>query len=109
MEMIFAMLLALAAAGAPPQAAGSLSLPITEMDYPIEALKLGQEGETSVELLIDKRGRVRECSVTASSGSPWLDAGTCAVMMDKGRFTYAAGTKPGKLVITQRLAWKLPH
>ena len=107
MTPILIPLLALTAADAPP--AGSLSVPISDKDYPIEALKLAQEGETTVELVIDKQGRVRECSVIASSGSPWLDAGTCAVMMDKGRFTYAAGTKPTKSVLTQRLTWKLPR
>ena len=107
METMLTLLLALTAADAPP--AGSLSVPISEKDYPVEALRLGQEGETTVALQIDKRGRVRECSVVASSGSQWLDAGTCAVMMDKARFTYAAGSKPKKSVLTQRLAWKLPR
>ena len=109
METMLTLLLALTAAADAPAAIGSLSVPITEKDYPVEALRLGQEGETTVALQIDKRGRVRECSVVASSGSQWLDAGTCAVMMDKARFTYAAGSKPKKSVLTQRLAWKLPR
>ena len=108
MDEIVTALIALAATGA-AGAIGSLSVPISPLDYPAEALKLSQEGDTTVELLIDKKGRVRECSVLVSSGSSYLDAGTCKVVMDKGRFTYAAGARPTKSVITQRLTWRLPR
>ena len=113
MDSIIAVLLALAAATAtaPPEAIGSFSVETSARDYPIEALRLQQEGETTVELRIDRKGRVKECAVLVSSGSLYLDAGTCKVMMDKGRFDFAKGGRPkaGPSVISQRLAWRLPR
>ena len=110
MDSILTLALALAAttaAAPPPEALGSFSVTVSELDYPIEALKLQQQGDTTVELLIDRKGGVKECAILVSSGSVYLDVGTCKVMMDKGRFTFANGGR--KTVITQRLAWKLPR
>ena len=110
METILAGLLALVLASGAPQAIGSLSVEVLPTDYPIEALRLQQEGETTVELLIDRKGRVKECAVLVSSGSLYLDAGTCKVMMDRAQFTYAgAARRKPRTLITQRLAWKLPR
>lgn len=57
-----------------------------QMGYPAAALRNSEEGTVSMEIEIDETGRVRECSVTGSSGSVALDEAACAGMVDHARY-----------------------
>lgn len=46
--------------------------------YPIEALKMRQEGKTTLALHVNSKGRVTICSVAETSGSISLDKASCA-------------------------------
>lgn len=46
--------------------------------YPGEALRLHQEGTTTLTLHVNANGRVTRCLVATSSGSPSLDRASCA-------------------------------
>jgi TonB family protein len=47
------------------------------IDYPIRALRDGREGVTEFGVRTDETGRVTQCWIIQSSGSPDLDAATC--------------------------------
>lgn len=44
------------------------------------------DGTITFSLLVNRRGRVEECSVLKSSGSRQLDAKTCRILQDRARF-----------------------
>ena len=52
-------------------------------DYPLEALRLRQEGRVIAKLWIDITGKVVSCTITQSSGSPSLDQRTCEIALAK--------------------------
>ncbi|MDE0879138.1 MAG: energy transducer TonB [Sphingomonas bacterium] len=55
-------------------------------DYPTAARRREEQGPVSVRLAIDARGRVADCVVLQSSGSPSLDAATCLIATRRARF-----------------------
>ncbi|WP_152555521.1 energy transducer TonB, partial [Sphingomonas sp. FUKUSWIS1] len=60
---------------------------------------------------INAQGRVENCTVTSSSGSPALDRAACAAMTRRGRYSPAldqAGN-PMRSSATQRIRWTLPE
>ena len=57
--------------------------------YPPEALRNREEGTVRFEVQVRADGRAGACRVTVSSGSSALDDSTCAIMMERGRFTPA--------------------
>lgn len=81
----------------------------TDDDYPAEARRLGQQGATRVTLQINAKGRVADCAVLESSGSPSLDTATCRAMANL-RFKPARAADgravPGAVV--RRMQWALP-
>lgn len=78
--------------------------------YPLPALEERQKGRVGFRLAIDATGAVRRCDITRSSGFSALDAGTCALMMDRARFTPALDATgkpvPGSFVLA--VNWELP-
>ena len=94
-------------AGTPPRPKGA-SL-VVDDDYPAEALRLRQEGTTRVELAITRNGRLSDCRVVTSSGSPILDRETCRMM---ARWPFEPARDPaGKKVagtFATSFTWKLP-
>jgi protein TonB len=60
-----------------------------------------------VRFLVDANGRVRDCSVTRSSGNPRVDATTCRLIEQRFRYrpaTDAAG-EPAPSVVTTVFSW----
>ncbi len=61
----------------------------TSNDYPSRALREEREGSTGFRVTIGTDGKVADCSVTRSSGSPDLDQATCDNIRRRARFTPA--------------------
>ena len=64
-------------------------------DYPRAALRDRLQGRVSVRFTVLTSGRIANCRITASSGSPMLDATTCRLLTQRLRFRPArnsAGT-----------------
>lgn len=59
---------------------------ISQADYPAAALQAGAEGPVGIRLRVSELGRVTGCEVTASSGNADLDAATCRLTAQRGRF-----------------------
>lgn len=104
----------------PPSPPGSARLPIptgnpatwvTTNDYPVVALRNHQEGTTSFRVGISPQGRVSTCTIVHSSGSPSLDAATCALITQRAVFRPALD-KHGKVTAstyTNRVRWIIPE
>lgn len=52
---------------------------VSTRDYPGDALKKGEEGRTAFRFLVNTKGAVQDCQVTASSGSTALDVRSCEI------------------------------
>ena len=78
-------------------------------DYPGIAVFNDQMGAVSLVLLIDEQGKVADCTVTQTSGVAALDAQSCAVIKERGKFSPAIGQdgKPAKSSWLQRINWRL--
>ena len=79
-------------------------------DYPPAAIRAGQSGVVRAALDIDAAGRVTGCAIERSSGSPPLDATTCRLAMQRGRFQPAIGAdgRPVSGHYTLPIKWALP-
>jgi protein TonB len=72
-----------AGGGAPAQwVSGGLQ----NSDYPRDALRSRLTGRVSVRFTVLTNGRISNCRVVASSGSPLLDATTCRLLTERLRF-----------------------
>jgi len=108
-----------AASAAPVAAAGApLATPVGNPGdwfppnaYPPEAKAQGLQGRTEFKLDIDAQGRITECDIAQSSGSPLLDSTTCALLVTNGRFKPARDASgravPG--VWQSAMVWKLSN
>ena len=78
-------------------------------DYPGIALFKDQMGSVAFVLLIDEQGKVADCTVTETSGVASLDAQSCAIVKERGKFKPAIGVdgKPSKSSYSQRISWRL--
>ncbi|MBX3566244.1 MAG: energy transducer TonB [Sphingomonas sp.] len=87
------------------------SLWLVEADYPAEAFKRHEQGVVFFTLDVDVRGRVSNCTVTTSSGSPSLDAETCTIVAKRGRFKPArdGGGNAVPSTWSSRFAWTIPR
>lgn len=77
-------------------------------DYPSQAVFEGRDGVTAVSLLLDETGAIKDCVVEQASGVATLDAQTCLLIQQRGKFTAAkdaAGT-PVKTRLFYRVRWK---
>lgn len=81
---------------------------ITADDYPIDALRNGDEGTVSIRWTVTPDGRVRDCAVTASSGHASLDAAACRAIVRSGLYPPVAAGAPAR-VFTRRVVWKMPQ
>ena len=55
-------------------------------DYPNEARQNREQGTVGFILEIGPDGRVQDCRIVISSGSPSLDAKTCEVLQQRAKF-----------------------
>lgn len=80
-------------------------------DYPARALREEKEGVTRFTVQVDANGRVSNCSVTGSSGTPELDSTTCSLISRRGRFNPATDGegKPTSGSWSSSVRWEIPQ
>ena len=102
---------AAAAQAADPRPATSPGSWMAISDYPADALAKHQEGTVRFALGIDAAGAVRSCTILASSGSPSLDEGTCALLRSRARFDPARDANGHAVAGTfaSRIQWVYPQ
>jgi len=84
---------------------------VTTDDYPPAALREERQGVSSIAWTINEQGRVENCRVVASSGSPDLDEAACRLVTRRGRYSPAkdqAGN-PIKSSDARRFRWQIPN
>ncbi|WP_380874576.1 hypothetical protein ACFB49_48890 [Sphingomonas sp. DBB INV C78] len=96
---------------APAKARGNPMSWVTTEDYPSRALREEREGTTAVAFEITTDGRIANCRVTASSGSPDLDDATCRNLTRRGRYTPAKDASGNAMESsdTRRVRWQMPQ
>jgi hypothetical protein len=79
-------------------------------DYPVQAVQQSDSGTTSVVLLVDEKGAVKECMIDGTSNIPTLDAMTCIVLRQRAKFQPAVGPdgKPIRDSVASRIRWEMP-
>jgi protein TonB len=94
----------------PARAKANLASYVSDEDYPSNAVRNEEQGTTRFRLAVGPDGKVRECTVTSSSGSSALDSTTCRLMKQRARFTPARDSD-GKTTgdaVTSAIRWVLP-
>lgn len=68
-----------------------------------------EEAATTIRVTIATDGKVRDCTVLASSGSAELDNSACATMTSRARFRPAvdAQGRPIESTHTSRIRWRI--
>lgn len=84
---------------------------VTNDDYPTAALRAEVEGSVGIDVTIDARGRVSDCTVTATSGSDLLDQATCRIYSRRARFKPALNDagQPVAVHRADRVRWQIPR
>lgn len=82
----------------------------TTNDYPSRALREEREGTTGFRVTVGPDGRVADCQITSSSGSPDLDQTTCDKIRQRARFTPATDGEgnPTTGSYSSRVRWVIP-
>ncbi|MFM5883981.1 MAG: energy transducer TonB [Novosphingobium sp.] len=95
--------------GAKPR--GNPGLWVTADDYPSADLRQEHSGVTRFRLEVGTDGRVRDCTVTASSGHPGLDQAACAKLTARGRFDPAIDSTGARLPgsYASSVRWQIPE
>lgn len=96
-----------------PRAPQPMSYPgswVVTADYPADSLRANEQGSTGFTVTVDTQGRVKECRISGSSGSPRLDEATCRLVTQRARFTPATDSKnnPIEGTYANRVRWVLP-
>jgi periplasmic protein TonB len=94
----------------PARARANLASYVSDEDYPANAARNEEQGTTRFRLVVGPDGRVKECSVTGSSGSSALDSTTCRLMKQRAKFSPAKNNK-GELTsdtVASAIRWVLP-
>ncbi|OYW50661.1 MAG: energy transducer TonB [Novosphingobium sp. 12-62-10] len=83
---------------------------VTTNDYPSRALREDKEGVTGFRLTVGTDGKVQDCQITRSSGTPELDDATCANLRRRGRFNVATDGdgKPTTGTYSSSVRWQIP-
>lgn len=79
-------------------------------DYPSQAVRDREAGITSVALLIDEQGSIKDCVVDRTSNIATLDAMTCIIFRERAKFDPAIGPdgKPVRSHYVSRVRWEMP-
>jgi protein TonB len=82
----------------------------TSNDYPSRALREEREGSTGFRVTVGTDGKVSDCSVTRSSGSPDLDQATCDNIRRRARFAPATDGEgnPTTGSYSSTIRWVIP-
>ena len=96
---------------APAQPRGNPGNWVTTDDYPSRALREEREGVTAIAFDIGVDGKVSNCRVTSSSGSPDLDEATCKNYVRRARYKPAQNDAGQPMVASgnQRVRWQMPQ
>lgn len=83
---------------------------VTNDDYPTRAMREERQGVTRFSVSVDASGRVSNCSVTGSSGSPDLDSTACSLIQRRARFNPAKDTSGAGIPSTwsSSFRWQIP-
>ena len=83
---------------------------VTNDDYPTRAMREERQGVTRFSVSVDANGRVSDCSVTGSSGSPDLDSTACSLIQRRARFSPAKDTTGAAIPSTwsSSFRWQIP-
>lgn len=94
-----------------PRPRGNPGLWATTNDYPSVALQQEIEGTSGFSVTVGPDGRVSDCVITQSSGSPELDATTCTNVTRRARFEPAldASGTPTTGKYANRIRWQIPR
>jgi protein TonB len=95
----------------PARAKANLASYVSDADYPAAALRSEDQGATRFRLNVGPDGRVRDCTVTGSSGSSSLDTATCRLMKNRARFTPARDSSGNTIgdTVSSTIRWVLPE
>lgn len=93
-----------------PQPKGRSGEWVTTNDYPSRALREEREGVTRFRLTVGPDGRVADCQITGSSGSPDLDEAACANLRRRARFNPATDGEgqPTTGSYSNSVRWQIP-
>ena len=83
-----------------PIPSGAIVSLVRSDDYPESAVQNNEQGTVAFRLTVGINGRVRNCEITASSGSRSLDSATCRIMVARARFTPAKSASGNSKVST---------
>ncbi len=83
----------------------------TTNDYPTRALREERAGVTGFRVSVSPEGRVTDCNITSSSGSPDLDEATCSNVTRRARFNPATDGEgqPTSGAYSGRVRWVIPE
>lgn len=83
---------------------------ITNDDYPSSALNGNRQGVSFIGWTISASGRISDCRVLRSSGTPDLDRAACEAIQKRGRYRPAldAAGNPVESYSTRNVRWQLP-
>jgi len=83
---------------------------VTSDDYPPAALREEREGVVRITWQINEQGRVENCSVVNSSGSPDLDDAACRLITRRGRYSPAKDENgnPTRSTDARTIRWQIP-
>ncbi|WP_299327796.1 energy transducer TonB [Parasphingopyxis sp.] len=90
---------------------GNPSLWITNADYPAMSIRLEEEGTAGFRLRVGADGRVKECTITSSTGSELLDEQTCGALTFRARFAPARDGEgnPIEGSYSSSVRWEIPR
>jgi len=83
---------------------------VTTDDYPPRALREERAGTVRIHVTIGTNGRVTDCQVSSSSGSPDLDAAACTYFTRRAKFAPATDTdgQPTTGSYSTAVRWVIP-
>lgn len=76
-------------------------------DYPLEALRAGQQAIIAFRLMVDAEGKPTSCTLQRSYSGKQFEALTCSLLMRRARFTPAldAHDQPVASVFLSQVSW----
>jgi TonB family protein len=77
--------------------------------YPKDSLQRREEGTVGYRVEVDKKGELKTCEVTRSSGFRSLDLATCVLLIRNGRFKARTNPDGRKVQYTHdgQIVWKI--
>lgn len=86
-------------AGSMPGDAKAVPLKVSPVDYPPKSLRAGEQGRVEYSFTVTPRGKVKNCTITKSTGYPRLDKATCQLISET---IYAPARVAGREVAEEK-------